>query len=65
MGRVKVGIIGSGFQADVDCASFRIMPEEAVVVAIASPAPGRAAAFAAHVVTRLGDIVHAERRARA
>ncbi|HZT19063.1 MAG TPA: Gfo/Idh/MocA family oxidoreductase [Dongiaceae bacterium] len=46
MGKVKVGIIGSGFQADVHCASFRIMPEEAEVVAIASPSPGRARALA-------------------
>jgi myo-inositol 2-dehydrogenase / D-chiro-inositol 1-dehydrogenase len=47
MDKVKVGIIGSGFQADVHCASFRIMPEEADVAAIASPTPGHAAALAA------------------
>ena len=33
-GKVKVGIIGSGFEADIHAESFRIMPEEAEVVAI-------------------------------
>jgi predicted dehydrogenase len=42
-GRVKVGIIGSGFEADIHAASFQIMPEEAEVVAVASPTPGHAA----------------------
>src|SRR6202022_4950241 len=45
-GRVKVGIIGSRFQADIHAASFQIMPHEAEVVAIASPTPGNAAALA-------------------
>jgi predicted dehydrogenase len=36
-GRVKVGIIGSGFEADIHAESFRIMPDEAEVVAVASP----------------------------
>jgi predicted dehydrogenase len=35
--KVKVGIIGSGFEADIHAASFQIMPEEAEVVAVASP----------------------------
>ena len=35
--RVKVGIIGSGFEADIHAASFKIMPDEAEVVAVASP----------------------------
>jgi predicted dehydrogenase len=39
-GKVKVGIIGSGFEADIHAASFQIMPEEAVVVAVASPTAG-------------------------
>jgi myo-inositol 2-dehydrogenase/D-chiro-inositol 1-dehydrogenase len=39
-GKVKVGIIGSQFEADIHAASFRIMPEEAEVVAVASPTPG-------------------------
>ncbi|GAJ06767.1 unnamed protein product, partial [marine sediment metagenome] len=30
-GRVKVGIIGSQFEADIHAASFRIMPDEAQV----------------------------------
>jgi predicted dehydrogenase len=36
-GKVKVGIIGSGFEADIHGESFRLMPEEAEVVAVASP----------------------------
>lgn len=40
--KVKVGIIGSGFEADIHAASFQLMPEEAEVVAIASPTPGNA-----------------------
>jgi predicted dehydrogenase len=42
MGKVKVGVIGAQFQADIHVASFQIMPEEAEVVAIASPTPGNA-----------------------
>ncbi len=45
-GKVKVGIIGSGFEADIHAASFRIQPDEAEVVAVASPTPGNAAALA-------------------
>src|ERR1700720_1052217 len=45
-GRVKVGIIGSQFQADIHAASLQIMPDEAEAVAVASPTPGNAAAFA-------------------
>ncbi len=45
-GKVKVGIIGSQFEADIHCAGFQLMPEEAEVVAIASPTPGNAAALA-------------------
>src|SRR3954454_5518791 len=41
-GRVKVGIIGSGFEADIHAASFQIMPEDAEVVAVASPTSGHA-----------------------
>ncbi len=41
-GRVKVGIIGSQFEADIHADSFRIMPDEAEVVAVASPTPGNA-----------------------
>jgi len=46
MSRVKVGIIGSQFEADIHAASFQIMPEEAEVVAVASPTEGHAAALA-------------------
>jgi predicted dehydrogenase len=45
-GKVKVGIIGSGFEADIHAASFQLMPEEAEVVAVASPTPGNAAKLA-------------------
>ncbi len=46
MSKVKIGIIGSRFQADCIAASVRMMPEEAEVVAVASPSPGNARAFA-------------------
>jgi predicted dehydrogenase len=45
--KVRIGIIGSGFEADIHAASFRIMPEEAEVVAVASPTPGHAEELAA------------------
>jgi predicted dehydrogenase len=45
-GKVKVGIIGSQFEADIHAAAFQIMPDEAEVVAIASPTPGHAEALA-------------------
>src|SRR6201998_1717462 len=45
-GKVKVGIIGSQFQADIHAASLQIMPHEAEVVAVASPTAGNAAALA-------------------
>lgn len=46
LGKVKVGIIGSQFEADIHAASFQILPEEAEVVAVASPTPGHAEEFA-------------------
>jgi predicted dehydrogenase len=45
-GKVKVGIIGSGFEADIHAASLQIMPEDAEIVAVASPTPGKAQALA-------------------
>ncbi len=45
-GLVKVGIIGSQFEADIHAASFQITPGEAEVVAVASPTPGHAEKFA-------------------
>ena len=45
-GRLKVGIIGSGFEADIHAESFRIMPDEAEVVACASPTKKHVEAFA-------------------
>src|ERR1700682_3265233 len=44
--KVKVGIIGSQFEADIHAASFKIASEKAEVVAVASPTPGNAAALA-------------------
>jgi myo-inositol 2-dehydrogenase/D-chiro-inositol 1-dehydrogenase len=41
-GRVKVGIIGSQFEADIQAASFGMIPDAAEVVAVASPTPGNA-----------------------
>src|SRR5678816_3685025 len=46
MTKVKIGIVGSRFQADCIAASVKSMPEEAEVVAVASPTPGNAEAFA-------------------
>lgn len=40
-GKVRVGIIGSQFQADIHACAFKIAPEEAEVVAVASPSPAR------------------------
>ena len=53
MAKVGIGIVGSRFQADCVAASARMVPDEAEVVAVASPSPGHAAAFAArHGVAR-------------
>ena len=45
-GKVKVGIVGSGFEADIHAAAFQAAPEEAEVVAVASPTPGHPEALA-------------------
>src|SRR5262245_38275262 len=45
MDTVRVGIIGSGFVGDIHAESFKFVPD-AKVVAIASPTPGKARAFA-------------------
>src|SRR5690349_23119272 len=53
MSRVKVGIVGSRFQADCIAASVKMVADEAEVVAVASPTPGNAEAFAArHGIAR-------------
>ncbi len=46
MSKVKIGIIGSRFQADCLAHSVRMMPDESDVVAVASPSDGNAKAFA-------------------
>jgi predicted dehydrogenase len=45
MNKVKVGLIGAGFVADIHAAAARLVPE-VEVVAVAAPTPGRAAQFA-------------------
>ena len=45
-GKVKVGIIGSRFEADIHAAAFKIASEHAEVVAVASPTPGNAESLA-------------------
>jgi len=45
-GRVKVGIIGSQFEADIHAASTKMASEFAEVVAVASPTQGNAAVLA-------------------
>ncbi|MBE3071114.1 MAG: Gfo/Idh/MocA family oxidoreductase [Planctomycetes bacterium] len=46
MAKVKVGLIGTGFVGDLHAAAFKAVPD-AEVVAVASPTPGKAKAFAA------------------
>ena len=45
-GKVRVGIIGSRFEADIHAAAFQILSHEAEVVAVASPTPGNAGLLA-------------------
>ena len=44
--KVRVGIVGSRFQADCIAAAVKAVPEEAELVAVASPTKGNAADFA-------------------
>src|SRR2546427_537025 len=46
MSKVKVGIVGSRFQADCIASAVKAIPEEAELVAVASPTKGHAAEFA-------------------
>ena len=46
MSRVKIGIVGSRFQADCIAAAVKAVPEDAEIVAVASPTKGHAAEFA-------------------
>src|SRR5258708_26602877 len=46
MSKVKGGIVGSRFQADCIAAAVKAVPEDAEVVAVASPTKGHAAEFA-------------------
>ncbi|UCC99435.1 MAG: Gfo/Idh/MocA family oxidoreductase, partial [Phycisphaerales bacterium] len=53
-GKVKVGIIGSQFEAEIHAESLRQVPDEAELVAIASPTPGHAQKLAdKHGITRV------------
>jgi predicted dehydrogenase len=45
MSKVKVGLIGTGFVADLHAAAFQML-SDAEVIAVASPTPGKARAFA-------------------
>ncbi len=45
-GKVKVGIIGSQFEADIHAAALQMVSDEAEVVAVASPTAGHAEEFA-------------------
>jgi myo-inositol 2-dehydrogenase/D-chiro-inositol 1-dehydrogenase len=45
MTQIRVGLIGSGFVADLHAAAFRLVPD-AELVAVASPTPGKARRFA-------------------
>ncbi len=45
MSKIKVGIIGTGFIADLHAAAFQMVPD-AELVAVASPTPGKAKHFA-------------------
>jgi len=47
MSKVRIGILGSRFQADCVAGAVQAMPEEAEIVAVASPTAGHAAGFAA------------------
>src|SRR6266480_1100638 len=46
MSKVKIGIIGSRFQAECIAGAVRATPDEAEIVAVASPTKGHAANFA-------------------
>ena len=46
MSKVKVGIVGSRFQADCIASAVKAVPEDAEVVAVASPTKSHAADFA-------------------
>src|SRR5207237_9758671 len=53
MSRVKIGIIGSRFQAECIAGAVKVTPDEAEVVAVASPTQGHAASFAQrHAIAR-------------
>jgi predicted dehydrogenase len=45
MSKIRVGLVGTGFVADIHAAAFRLVPD-AEVVAVASPTPGKARRFA-------------------
>ena len=44
---VKVGLIGSGFIADIQAHAIKQFVPDAEVVAVASPTPGKATRFVA------------------
>src|SRR3989454_11320106 len=53
MSKVRIGIIGSRFQADCIAGAVKAVPEEGEVVAVASPTKGHAVGFAQrHAIPR-------------
>ncbi len=54
MPKVKIGIVGSRFQADCIAASVKSMPEEGKVVAVAPFTPGNAETFVRKHAPELG-----------
>src|SRR5437870_12878433 len=46
MSKVRIGIIGSRFQAECIAGAVKATPDEAEIVAVASPTKGHAASFA-------------------
>jgi hypothetical protein len=50
MTKVRIGIVGSRFQADCIAGAVKAMPEEGEVVAVASPTEGHAAGLGRKVM---------------
>src|SRR5438445_788750 len=55
MSKVRVGMVGSRFQADCIASAVKAIPEEAELVAVASPTKGHAAAFARVHLVKQGE----------
>src|SRR2546430_9720828 len=67
MSKVRIGIIGSRFQAECIAGAVNAMPEEGEVVAVASPSKGHAAGFAKrhgipHAYTDYHELLREDRK---